>query len=69
MHEKPTKLSIDTRLARQVLELSGASSLEEAVSVALQEFIENRTQANSPFANLKWESFDYKAERDRGWPR
>jgi hypothetical protein len=61
-----TNLTIDSELLDHALAVSGARTKEEAVTIALQEFIARREQANvvESFGSLDWdEAYDYKADR------
>lgn len=64
-----TNLSIDPDLLEQALAVSGERTKKAAVTKALREFIARRQQKRvlELFGQLDWdESFDYKAERNRG---
>jgi Arc/MetJ family transcription regulator len=61
-------LSLDSDLVERALEVSGERTKEEAVSLALREFIALRGQRRlvELLGKLEWDmSFDYKAERAR----
>lgn len=64
-----TNLAIDPALIVRVLELSGERTKKAAVTVALEEFVRRREQAEilELLGTVEWDrSFDYKAERTRG---
>jgi len=64
-----TNLAIDPALIDRVLELSGERTKKAAVTLALEEFIRRREQVGilDILGTVEWdESFDYKAERNRG---
>ncbi len=61
-----TNLAIDPELLNQALEVSGARTKKEAVTIALQEFIARRERAKivDSFGTLDWDaSYDHKADR------
>lgn len=61
-----TNLAIDPDLLNHALEVSGARSKKEAVTIALEEFIASRERAKivDLFGTMEWdESFDYKEAR------
>ncbi|MFW0796196.1 type II toxin-antitoxin system VapB family antitoxin [Gordonia sp. CPCC 205515] len=61
-----TNLDIDPELLNEVLEVSGARTKKEAVTLALREFIARRAQARiaESFGTLEWdESYDHKDDR------
>ena len=61
-----TNLALDPHLLDAVLEASGEKTKKAAVTLALREFVERRTQAKltSFFGLLEWdEDYDYKAAR------
>lgn len=61
-----TNLAIDPDLLNHALEVSGARSKKEAVTIALEEFIAARERAKivDLFGTMEWdESFDYKEAR------
>ena len=61
-----TNLALDPDLLNQVLEVSGEKTKKDAVTLALREFVDRRTQAEvtSFFGLLEWdEDYDYKAAR------
>lgn len=63
-----TNLAIDPELLEHALEVSGERTKKAAVTLALQEFIARREQAQilGLLGSLDWdESFDYKSERSR----
>lgn len=63
-----TKLSLDSNLVEQVLELSGALSKNAAVTKALEEFVARRKQKGvlELFGKLEWNNaYDHKVERSR----
>jgi len=65
-----TNLAIEPELIDRVLEVSGERTKKAAVTVALKEFIARREQRKllDFFGALDWdETYDYKAERTRGF--
>ena len=61
-----TNLALDPHLLDEVLEVSGEKTKKDAVTLALREFVERRTQSKvtSFFGLLEWdEDYDYKAAR------
>jgi len=61
-------ISIDPKLIKRALEVSGERSKEAAVTKALQEFIARRQQKRlvGLLGKLEWDArYDYKAERKR----
>jgi Arc/MetJ family transcription regulator len=63
-----TNLAIDPRLLEEAVEVSGAGSKKQAVTLALQEFIAKRKQRRllDLFGTLEWNTeFDYKSSRSR----
>lgn len=61
-----TNLAIDPELLNHALEVSGARTKKEAVTIALQEFIARRERAKivDSFGTLDWDaSYDHKADR------
>ena len=61
-----TNLALDPDLLDEVLEVSGERTKKDAVTVALREFVERRTQSKVTgfFGLLEWdEAYDYKAAR------
>jgi hypothetical protein len=62
-----TNLSLDPELIDRALELSGERTKKAAVTKALEEFIARRRQRRllELMGKLDWESYDYKAERNR----
>lgn len=61
-----TNLALDPDLLDKVLEVSGEKTKKDAVTLALREFVERRTQVEVAnfFGLLEWdEEFDYKAAR------
>lgn len=61
-----TNLSIDPKLIKEALELSGERSKKAAVTRALEEFIARRRQKRllDLMGKLEWDtSYVYKAER------
>ncbi len=61
-----TNLALDPKLLEEALAVSGARTKKEAVTMALQEFIARRAQAEiaTAFGTLDWEdSYDYKDDR------
>lgn len=61
-----TNLAIDPELLNRALEVSGARSKKEAVTIALKEFIAARDRAKivDSFGTMDWdESYDYKEDR------
>ena len=59
-------LDIEPELLDRALALSGARTREEAVTLALQEFIERRQRATvvESFGTLDWdEGYDHRADR------
>jgi Arc/MetJ family transcription regulator len=63
-----TNLAIDPRLLEEAVEVSGARSKKQAVTLALQEFIAKRKQRRllDLFGTLEWNTeFDYKSSRSR----
>lgn len=64
-----TNLALDPDLLDEVLAVSGESTKKAAVTLALREFVERRTQANLTefFGLVEWDQdYDYKAARSRG---
>ena len=64
-----TNLSIDPRLIKRALEVSGERTKEAAVTKALQEFIARRQQKRllDLMGKLEWDvTYDRRAERKRG---
>lgn len=63
-----TNLALDPELLERALALSGETTNEAVVTLALQEFIARREQLGllDLLGTLDWDdSFDYKAERTR----
>ncbi len=63
-----TDLSLDPKLVKCALEVSGERTKKAAVTRALEEFIARRRQKRlvDLMDKLEWDkSFDYKAERSR----
>lgn len=63
-----TNLAIDPGLLNHAVEVSGAKTKREAVTLALQEFIARREQAKivDSLGTLDWDpDYDYKAQRSR----
>lgn len=63
-----TNLSLDPDLLERALEVSGERTKKAAVTRALEEFIQRRTQKRllDLMGKLEWnKAFDYKAERSR----
>ena len=63
-----TNLAIDPELLERARRLSGERTKTAAVTLALEEFVARREQAQvlELFGSLEWDSaFDYKAERSR----
>lgn len=61
-----TNLALDPDLLEQVLAVSGERTKKAAVTLALREFVERRSQAElvDSFGVLEWDDgFDYKAAR------
>lgn len=61
-----TNLALDPDLLERVLEVSGEKTKKDAVTLALREFVDRRTQAEvATFLGLlEWDDeFDYKAAR------
>lgn len=61
-----TNLALDPKLLEEALAVSGARTKREAVTMALQEFVARRAQAQiaNAFGTLDWEdSYDYKEDR------
>lgn len=61
-------LDIEPELLDRALALSGARTREEAVTLALREFIGRRQRARivESFGTLDWDhAYDYKADRRR----
>jgi len=61
-------LGIEPELLDRALALSGARTQEEAVTLALREFIERRQRATivESFGTLDWDdAYDHKADRGR----
>ena len=61
-------LGIEPELLDRALALSGARTQEEAVTLALREFIERRQRATivESFGTLDWDdAYDHKADRRR----
>jgi Arc/MetJ family transcription regulator len=61
-----TNLALDPDLLDEVLEVSGEKTKKDAVTLALREFVDRRTQAKVSgfFGLLEWDdTFDYKAAR------
>jgi Arc/MetJ family transcription regulator len=61
-----TNLAIDPELLKRAVEVGGARTKKEAVTVALQEYIARREQAKivKSFGTLEWDpDYDYKADR------
>lgn len=59
-------LAIDSQLLKDALAVSGARTEQEAVTMALREFVARRAQAKlvDSFGTLDWDDFDdYKADR------
>ena len=59
-------LYVTTHLLNHALEVSGARTKKEAVSLALVEFIARREQATfvNSFGTLEWDpTYDHKADR------
>ena len=64
----PTNLAIDDKLIEEARRIGGHKTKKEAVSVALQEYINRRRQREiiSLFGTVDWDpTYDYKAERWR----
>ncbi len=62
------RLSIDPELIERALEVSGERTKKAAVTRALEEFVQRRTQKRllDLMGKLEWnEAFDYKAARSR----
>ena len=63
-----TNLSIDPKLIKRALEVSGERTKKAAVTKALEEFIARRRQKRllDLMGKLEWEPcYDHKAERGR----
>ena len=63
-----TNLALDPDLIERALKVSGEKTKKAAVTRALEEFINRRSQKRliDLMGKLEWdESFDYKAERSR----
>lgn len=63
-----TNLAIDPDLLNRALEVGGASTKKETVTLALREFIARRERAKivGIFNTIEWDdSFDFKADRAR----
>ncbi len=63
-----TNLALDPELLDRALAVSGVETKKAAVTLALQEFIARREQAEllELFGELDWDpDYDYKAERSR----
>lgn len=61
-----TNLAIDPELLTHALQVSGLRTKEEAVTVALREFIARRERATivGSFGTLDWDdTYDYLADR------
>ena len=61
-----TNLALDPELLEQALAASGSRTKKEAVTMALQEFVARRAQAQiaTAFGTLDWEdSYDDKEDR------
>lgn len=61
-----TNLALDPALLDRVLEVSGERTKKDAVTLALREFVDRRTQAEIVgfLGQLEWDDdFDYKAAR------
>lgn len=61
-----TNLALDPALLDKVLEVSGERTKKDAVTLALREFVDRRTQAEVAgfFGELEWDDdYDYKAAR------
>ncbi len=61
-----TNLALDPQLLDEVLAISGEKTKKDAVTLALREFVERRTQAKVTgyFGLLEWDdSYDYKSAR------
>jgi hypothetical protein len=61
-----TNLALDPGLLDEVLAVSGEKTKKDAVTLALREFVERRTQAEVVgfFGLLEWDDgYDYKAAR------
>ena len=61
-----TNLALDPELLERALRASGARTKKEAVTMALQEFVARRAQAQiaTAFGTLDWDdSYDYKEDR------
>jgi Arc/MetJ family transcription regulator len=63
-----TNLSLDPSLIERAVQVSGAKTKKEAVTLALKEFIARREQQKvlGLFGKLDWDpSYSYKKERSR----
>lgn len=63
-----TNLAINPELLEKAVEISGKKTKTATVTLALQELIARREQAEvlDLFGTLEWDTdFDYKAERSR----
>lgn len=63
-----TNLAIDNRLIEDAQRVGGHKTKKEAVTIALQEYIQRKKQAEilSLFGKLHWDpAYDYKALRWR----
>ena len=63
------KLSLDSKLVDAALQVSGESTMQAAVTRALEEFIARRRNERllELIGTLEWDTrHDYKAERPRG---
>jgi Arc/MetJ family transcription regulator len=61
-----TNLALDPDLLDEVLRVSGETTKKAAVTLAMREFVERRTQAKIPdfFGLLEWDDdYDHKAAR------
>lgn len=61
-----TNLALDPALLDKVLEVSGERTKKDAVTLALREFVDRRTQAEVAdyFGQLEWvDDYDYKTAR------
>ena len=61
-----TNLALDPQLLDDVLRASGEKTKKDAVTLALREFVDRRTQQNVAgfFGLLEWDDdYDYKALR------
>ncbi|PID76689.1 MAG: DUF2191 domain-containing protein [Deltaproteobacteria bacterium] len=61
-----TNLAIDSKLIEHVLKVSGESTVKDAVTRALQEFIARREEKSivDILGKLEWdETYNYKSER------